>query len=103
MIAMVEGKRMGAKDFFICGDLNVELNLENGDKRIEGLDSLDWNGLYGPESRGGGEDVVTFETLRWFQLLRDFDRVMSTWASSNAPRRSSHTPRMGFARQEKTN
>ena len=44
---------MGAKDFFIGGDLNIELKLE-------GLNSLDWYGLCGPEYRRRGEDVVKY-------------------------------------------
>ena len=29
-IIMAEGRKMGAKDFFIGGDLNIELKLEGG-------------------------------------------------------------------------
>ena len=52
---------MGAKDVLIGGDLNVELKLEGGGKELQGLDSLDWHGLYGPACPGGGEDVETYE------------------------------------------
>ena len=37
---------MGAKDFLIGGDLNVELKLEGGGKEPQGLGILDWHGLY---------------------------------------------------------
>ena len=32
---MEEEKRMGAKVFFIGGDLNIELQLEGGDENLE--------------------------------------------------------------------
>ena len=41
-IIMEEGK-MGAKDF-----INIELKLEGEEGKFQGLDSLDWYGLYGP-------------------------------------------------------
>ena len=80
-IIMDEGKNVGAKDFFIGGDLSTEFRLEGGGEELQGLDSLDWYSLYGLECEGGGEDVKTYEkTLRWLQLLRDFNcAVTSTW------------------------
>ena len=40
--------------------------------------------MHGPECRGGGEDVTTYETLRWLQLLKDFNcAVTSTWANND--------------------
>ena len=54
-----EGKKTGAKGFFIGGDSNIELKLEGGREDFHGLDSLDWYGFYGHECRGGGEDMVT--------------------------------------------
>ena len=59
-IIMTEGKRMGAKDFFIGGDNNIGFKLEGGGEELHGLDSLDWYGLHGPECRGGGADVDEF-------------------------------------------
>ena len=53
-IIMEEGQKMGAKDFFIGGDLNIELELEGGNMECHGFDSLDWNGVHGLECRGGG-------------------------------------------------
>ena len=95
-----DGKRMGAEDFFIGGDVNIELKLEGGNEKLEGLDSFDLRGLHGPECRGGGEDVVTHQKIRWLQSLRDFEwAVSSTWASCDALG-NSHTTGMGFARQE---
>ena len=60
-IIMEERKKMGAKDFFIGGDLNIELKIEGGNEEFQRLDNLDWCGLCGLECRGGGEDVATYE------------------------------------------
>ena len=76
---MGEGKKLGAVDFFIGGDINIELKLEPGDEDLQGLDGIDWYGIYGPECLGGGGDVITYEKkLRWLQLLRDFDCTVTT-------------------------
>ena len=62
MIIMEEGKKMGTEDFFISGDLNIELKLEGGKgEEFQGFDSLDWYGLCGPECKGSGEDLETYE------------------------------------------
>ena len=78
---MDEGKKFGAVDFFIGGDIDIELKLEPGDENLEGLDGIDWYGINGSECLGSGEDVITYEKkLWWLQLLRDFDcTVTSTW------------------------
>ena len=45
--------RVGSGSFFFNGgDLNIELNLETGDEDLQGLDDIDWYGIYGPEWRG---------------------------------------------------
>ena len=33
--------RLGAREFFIGGDLNIELKLEDGNEEFQGRDSLD--------------------------------------------------------------
>ena len=43
---LVEGKRVGAVDFFNGGDLNIELTLCLDEHR--GLDSIERCGMYGP-------------------------------------------------------
>ena len=58
---MNEGKKMGAVDFYIGGDINIELELEDSGEDLQGLDGIDWYGMHGPECRGGGEDVITYE------------------------------------------
>ena len=52
---------MGAQDTFIGGDVNIELKLEGGNGKFQGLDGLVWYGLCGPECRGGSENLVTYE------------------------------------------
>ena len=41
-----EGKREGAVDFFIGGDLNIELKLHIADDEHRGLDRVEWYGMY---------------------------------------------------------
>ena len=77
---MGEGKKLGAVDFFIGGDINIELKLEPGDEDHQRLDGIDWYGIYGPECLGGGEDVITYEKKsRWLQLDCT---VTSTWVDA---------------------
>ena len=70
---LTEGKRAGAVDFFICGDLNIELKLDIADDDHQGLDSIELYGMYGPECRGGGgEDTIACEKkLRWLRAVAD--------------------------------
>ena len=46
-VVMEECTAMGAKDFLIGGDLNIELKLEGGSEDFEGPDSTDWYDLCG--------------------------------------------------------
>ena len=55
---MGEGKKLGAVDFLIGGDINIELKLELGDVDLQGLNGFDWYGIYGSGCLGGGEDVM---------------------------------------------
>ena len=58
---LIEGKRAGAVDFFIGGDLNIELKLDNVNDDFQVLESIEWYGMYVPECRGGGEDTIACE------------------------------------------
>ena len=73
---MTEGRMAGAVDFYIGGDINIQMKLGNtGDERY---------GMYGPECRGGSEVVITHEKLRWLQLLKEFNcTVTSTWTNND--------------------
>ena len=84
---MGEGKNMGAVEFFIGGDINIELKLEPDHEDLQGLDGIDWYGIYGPECLGGGEDVITHEKkMRWLHSLREFGCVVtSTWVEKGNP------------------
>ena len=82
-----EGKNMGAVDFLIGGDINIELKLEPDHEDLQGLDGIDWYGIYGPECLGGGEDVITYDKkMRWLHSLRKFGCVVtSTWVEKGNP------------------
>ena len=60
-VTLTEGKGAGAVDFFIGGDLNVELKLDTADGEHQGLDSIELYGMYVPECKGGGEDTIAYE------------------------------------------
>ena len=45
-------------------DLDIEFGLDNIDGDLQGLDCIEWYGMYGPECRGGGEDTIAYEKLR---------------------------------------
>ena len=73
-----EGNKDGATKFLIASDLNVQLGLEEGQVgggRHGQVDRwcLDWNGLLGPDSWGGGENPdAARENMKWLQLMRDY-------------------------------
>ena len=39
------GKKMGAADFYIGCDINIQLKLETTGEDLQGLDSIDWYGM----------------------------------------------------------
>ena len=61
--AHYEGKEVGATDLCIRGDINIELKFETTGEDLQGLDGIDWYGMFAPECRGGGEAVVTCEKI----------------------------------------
>ena len=48
---LTEGRKAGAIDFFIGGDINIEVRLRNADEDLHGLESIERYGLYGPDCR----------------------------------------------------
>ena len=48
-------------------------------------ESIELYGLYGPECKGGGEDVITYEKkIRWLQILKEFNSTAtSTWTNND--------------------
>ena len=65
---LTEGKKEGAVAFFVGGDFNIEFRLDNGNEDLQGMDSIDWYWMYGPECRGSGVDAITCKKRRWLQL-----------------------------------
>ena len=56
-------RRAGEGDFFIGGDLNIDLKLDNADDEHQGLDSIEWYGMYGPKCKGSREDTIADENI----------------------------------------
>ena len=67
-VNLTEGKKAGAVDFFICGDLNIEFRLDNADDVLHGLDSIEW---YGPSVE---EAVRIRSPRRKTELVTAFER-----------------------------
>ena len=72
-----EGRREGAKSFYIAGDLNVELGLLCTDDD----DADEINEMYGPlcwqyyDNDAGGH-----KKMSWYEIMKEFNcRVSSTW------------------------
>ena len=69
-----EGRRSGAKDFYITGDLNVELGLMCTDEKdIEELTEM-----YGPLCwQGYDKDPGGFKKTMWYEIKKEFDCKVS--------------------------
>ena len=52
---LTEGRKAGAIDFIINGDINIESRLGNEGEDLHGFDSIEWYGMDGPEYKGCGE------------------------------------------------
>ena len=61
---LIEGRKAGAVHFFIGGDINIELRLGNAGEDLHGLDSIEWYGLYGPDSKGGGAEGIQLHSAK---------------------------------------
>ena len=98
---LTERKREGAVDFFIGGDLNIELKLDMADDEHQGLDSIEWYGMYGLECRGGGEDTTACEKNELVPTTARLNcTVTSTW-TNNEDNREIHTWRAWGSRVHK--
>ena len=64
------------------------MKLETSGGDLQGLDSFDWCGMYGPECRGGGDDVITHEKITMFTAVERFqlysDECLDGWIVENA-------------------
>ena len=58
---LTEGRKAGAVDLYIGDDSNIEMKRGNADEDLQGLDSIEWYGMYGPDCKGGGEDIIIYE------------------------------------------
>ena len=73
-----EGRRGGAKDFYITGDLNVELGMMCTDENdIEELTKM-----YGSMCwQGYDKDPGGFKKLMWYEIMKEFNcKASSTWS-----------------------
>ena len=65
-----EGRRSGAKDFYITGDLIVELGMMCTDEN----DIEDLEGMYGPLCwQGYDKDPGGFKKLMWYGIMKEFN------------------------------
>ena len=82
---LTEGRKASAVDFFVGGDINIELKLGSAGED-HSLDSTEWCGLYGPECKGGEEDVITKEKkIRLSQLLKEFNCTATSTTRLGGP------------------
>ena len=90
---LTEGRKGGATDFFVGGDLHIEFRPDNANEDPHGLDSIEWYGMCGPECKGGGEGAITCE--KCCLAYNCFDcTVTSTW-TNNEDNREFHTRWLG--------
>ena len=60
-IILTEGRKAWPVDFYIGGDINIELKLGSAEEDLQGRDNIELYGMCGVECEGGGEDVITYE------------------------------------------
>ena len=60
-------EKMEATDFYIGGDININLKLETTGEDLQELDGIDWYGMYRPECPAwGSEETCSKETHRLY-------------------------------------
>ena len=75
-----EGRRGGAKDFYITSDLNVELGMMRTDEK----DIEEPEGMHGPFYwHGYDKDPGGFKKLKWYGMMNEFN-CKATYAWSCA-------------------
>ena len=70
-----EGKKMGAEDFNIGGDINIELKMKTSGEDVQELDGVDWYGIYRPGCQGTSSRT---RKIRWLQVLKDVIRTVTS-------------------------
>ena len=73
-----EGRRGGAKDFYITGDLNVELGMMRTDEK----DIEEPEGMHGPFYwHGYDKDPGGFKKFKWYGMMNEFNcKATYTWS-----------------------
>ena len=86
-----EGRRGGAKDFYITSDLNVELGVMCTDE--EDIEELE--GMYGPLCwQRYDKDPGGFKKLMWYGMMKEFNcKASSTWSVCGRARETAFTHR----------
>ena len=86
-----EGRRGGARELYIAGDLNVDLGMMCTDEKdIEELhemhETLCWQGY---ETDHGG-----FKKLMWYGIIKEFNcKATSTWSKCGRDKETAFTHR----------
>ena len=76
-----EGRRGGARDFHITGDLNVVLGMMCTDEN----DIEDLNDMYGPLCwQGYDRDPGGFKNLMWYGNMKEFNCKATDWRTTSA-------------------
>ena len=65
--------------------------LETPGEDFQGHDGIDWYGVYGTDCRGGGENVTTYERIRWQQLLQESNCTVTSTRADTDGRGECHT------------
>ena len=95
-----EGRRGGAKKFYISGDLNVELGMMCTDE--DDIEEL--NEIYGSLCwQGHKHDPGGHQQFMWYSIMKEFKcKKSSTWSSykeRERERRPSRTDNMGMKKK----
>ena len=88
-----EGRRGGARDFYITGDLNVELGMMCRDEK----DIEELNEMYRPLCwYGYNHDPGGFKELMWYGIMKEFNcKATSTWSKCGRAKETAFQTKMG--------
>ena len=83
-----EGRRGGAKEFYITGNLSVDLGMMCADEKdIEELE-----GMSGPLCWGFDKDPGGFKKFMWHGIMKEFNcKSTSTWSVCGRARETAFT------------
>ena len=94
-----EGRRGGAKKFFIAGDLNVELGMMCTDES----DNEKLNEMYGPLCwHEFKHDPGHYKLIMWYSIMKEFNcKVSSTWSRAKVKEEAFTHRQQGDAEKKK--